>query len=234
MTILKGMPLLIATVGMSVQALCQTTAPIPENPFEIVSGPIQVVNTPDERNAILKLLDRARSNYALRKDGPGYNLKVSFTVDSAGETQYDGAWEMEEVYAPGKGLRWTAKTPAGYTATRISHDKRDYVEGPAGVFPLRLHEARGALFGPIATSQYVDRDLIRTSTATLNGVELTCVLLSGIPRTATLATGRQWEESEECIDPQSGRLVVHSLAPGRYEMIIWTLQQSVGARCLKR
>jgi hypothetical protein len=232
MTILRGVLLSIAA---AVPAFCQSgaplTVPIPDDPLEIVRGPIDFA-PPAERNAILKLLERARSNYAVRKDGPGYHLKVSFTVDSGGATQHDGAWEMEETYAPGKGLRWTAKTEAGYSATQISHDKLSYRESSGSTYPLRLHEARAALFGPIATSQYVDKDRIRIATATWKDVEMTCVLLSGASSTATPTPGRQWEESEDCIDPQSGRLVLHSLAPGRYELYDYTGAPTIGGHTL--
>jgi hypothetical protein len=237
MTILKGMLLLIAAVVLSVPALCKSPAPrtvsIPDDPLEIVSGPIQVVGT-DDREAILKLLARARSNYAVRSDGPGYDLKVSFAVESAGETQYDGGWEMQEIYAPGQGFRWTAKAAAGYAMTQISGDKFSYRQGSGDALPLRLHEARAALFGPIATQPFVDLDLIRTSTATLNGVELTCVLLSRGQRGGALASGRRWEESEDCIDPQAGLLKLHSLAPGRYEVYDYTGAPTIGGHMLPR
>jgi hypothetical protein len=61
-----------------------------------------------------------------------------------------------------------------------------------------------------------DRDLIRTSTATFNGAPVTCVLLAGSKDAGAAAPGRRWEETEECIDPQSGLLKVHSQVPGRY------------------
>jgi hypothetical protein len=235
---LKGMLLLIAILGMSISTLCQgaapRTAPVPNDPLEIVSGPIHVVSTSHDRDAILNLLTRARSSYALRSDGPGYDLKVSFMVDSGGDTQYDGAWEMEEIYAPGQGFRWTAKAAAGYSTTQISVGNFSYGEGPGSTLPLRLHEARGALFGPIATPPFVDRDLIRTSTATLNGVELTCVLLSGRRHAATPAPGRRWEEAEECIDPQSGLLKLHSLAPGRYEVYDYSDAPTLAGHTLPR
>jgi hypothetical protein len=41
-------------------------------------------------------------------------------------------------------------------------------------------------------------------------------LLSGAGNTLTAAPGRRWEETEECIDPQTGLLQVHSQVPGRY------------------
>jgi hypothetical protein len=238
MTIFKRLLPLIIIVGLPVAALCQHAAqrmaPVPNDSLEMVTGPIQVIDTPEGRDAILKLLARARSIYSLRGAGRGYNLKVSFTATSGGETQYDGAWEMEETYGVRQGSRWTAKAAAGFTTTQISVDSRFYGEGAAGALPLRLHQARAALFGPIATPLYADRDLIRTSTATLNGVQLTCVLLSGAGNPATPTPGRRWEEAEECIDPQSGLLKLHSLAPGQYDAYDYSNAPTLGNRTLPR
>jgi hypothetical protein len=72
------------------------------------------------------------------------------------------------------------------------------------------------LFDPIPSTGWVDRDQIRTSTSAFNGSAVTCVLLSGLPIVPTTTPGRRWEETEECIDPQSGLLMVHSQVPGRY------------------
>jgi hypothetical protein len=210
---------LIAAVGLSSVAFGQTEpriAPIPSDPLEMVTGPIQVVDTPAGREAVLQLLTRARQNYALRSAGQGYDLKVSFTVNSGGQTQYDGAWEMEEMFDPQQGLRWTATAAAGFTTTQISSNQMFYAEGTASNIPLRLQEARAALFGPIAAPGNVDLQSIRTSTATFNGRELSCVLHSGPVNPATAVPGRRWEESEECVDPESGLLVTHSVVPGRY------------------
>ena len=60
------------------------------------------------------------------------------------------------------------------------------------------------------------RDRFEPSTATFHGATLTCVLLSRSRNSANPALGRGWEETEECIDPQSGLLQVHSEVPGRY------------------
>jgi hypothetical protein len=191
-------------------------APIPGDPLEMVAGQIQVVNTPASREAALQLLTRARSSYGLRSSGQGYDLKVTFTVNSGGQTEYDGAWEMEDVSDPPRGFRWTAKATAGYTTTQISSNGMFYGEGTVSTIPLRLQEARAALFDPIPSPQNVDRALIRTSTGTFNGAQLTCVLISGSKNAATATPGRRWEETEECIDPKSGLLTVHSQIPGRY------------------
>jgi hypothetical protein len=182
----------------------------------MVTGPIQAVDTPASREAVVELLTRTRSSFALRRPGHGFDLKVSFTVNSGGETEYDGAWQMEDVFDPEQGLRWTAKATSGYTTTQIFSTDMFYGDGTASTIPLRLHEARAALFGPIPPPAAVDRDSIRTSEATFRGAQVTCVLLSAPGNPATDAPGRRWEETEECIDPQSGLLRVHSQVPGRY------------------
>ncbi|MGA3201070.1 MAG: hypothetical protein ABSF12_01095 [Bryobacteraceae bacterium] len=213
----KGM-LWLATSGVSLATFGQAAlkmAPIPSDPLEIVTGPIQAVDTPAGRLAVVQLLARARKNYALESAGRGYQLKVNFTVNSGGQTDYDGAWRMEDVFDPRQGLHWTATAAAGYATTQILSNRTAYGEGTASVIPLRLQEARVALLGAIPSAANVARESIRTSIAIFHGAQLTCVLLSG-SRIAAETPGRQWEETEECIDPQSGLLQVHSQVPGRY------------------
>lgn len=201
---------------------------------EIVTGPIQVAETPESRQAALDLLTRARRHYALRTGAAAYDLKVSFTTDSGGATRYDGSWHMEEIFDPHQGLRWTAEAAAGYNTARVAANRHFYAEGTAGSMPLRLQDARAALFGPIATPQYADRDLIRTSQATFRGLAVTCVLLSGAENPAAPSAGRRANESEECIDPQSGLLQLHSLAPGQYLAYDYTNPATLGAFTLPR
>jgi hypothetical protein len=152
----------------------------------------------------------------LRSAGRGYNLKVSFTVNSGGQTEYDGVWRMEDVFDPDQGFRWTAKASAAYAITRISANGKFYGEETASYIPLRLQEARAALFDPIPSSGSVARASIRTSSAMFNGAQLICVLLSASGNAASPAAGRRWDETEECIDPQSGLLQTQSQVPGRY------------------
>jgi hypothetical protein len=66
------------------------------------------------------------------------------------------------------------------------------------------------------TAAKAGQQWIRTSTATLNRTQLTCVLLSGSGRVPAPDSGRRWDETEECIDSSSGLLRTHSLVPGRY------------------
>ncbi len=191
-------------------------APVPADPLEIVSGAIRTADTPASREPALRLLAHARDRYAFRSAGRGYDLKVSFVVSSGGQTQFDGAWEMEDIFDPQQGLRWTAKTASGYAITQISSHGMFFREGTSNIVPLRLQEARAALFDPIPSTGWVDRDQIRTSTSAFNGQSVTCVLLSGLGNAPSATPGRRWEETEECIDPQSGLLMVHSQVPGRY------------------
>lgn len=214
----KAMLWLIAVSVVSLALFGQKApraAPIPNDPLELVTGPINAVDAP-ARAAALRLLDRARNSYALRSAGQGYDLKVTFTVNSGGQTEYDGAWEMEDVFDPSQGLRWTAKSSAAYSITRISSNGMFYGEETASHIPLRLQEARAALFDPIPSSKSIEHASIRTSNTVFNDTQLTCVLLSDSAETAGAAPGRRWDETEECIDPQTGLLQTHSQVPGRY------------------
>jgi hypothetical protein len=215
----RGCLSLLALTALALPALCQnvlTIAPVPRDPLELATGQIQAADTPTSRETALQLLGRARSSFALRSTGQAYDLKVSFTVDSLGQTNYDGAWEMEDLFAPKQGHRWTATAASGYTITSVAIGGEIYGEGTASAVPLRLLEARGVLFDPIQSPTYAGGGSIRTSTATFRGATVTCLLLSRSRNTAKLGPGRDWEETEECIDPQSGLLQVHSEAPGRY------------------
>jgi hypothetical protein len=224
----------LATFGQNAIQNAPKLAPIPGDPLEMATGQIQVVDTTANRNAVLELLARARNSYALRTSSQGYDLKVRFMVNSGGQTDYDGAWEMEDISDPKLGLRWTAKAAAGYTTTRIASNGMFYGEGTAGTIPLRLQEARAALFDPIPTSAYVQRELVRTSMATFKGAQLMCVLLSNSRDAGTAGPGRRWEETEECIDPQSGLLRVHSQVPGRYYAYDYTNAPQLGGSVFPR
>src|SRR5215831_14162191 len=78
----------------------------PADPMERVTG--QVSATDDVgRAGALDLLQRARNQYLLRAAGRAYDLKVTFTVKSDGQTEHDGVWSIEDVFDPRLGLRWS-------------------------------------------------------------------------------------------------------------------------------
>jgi hypothetical protein len=190
-------------LGLPVLALCQTAVPVPSDPLELVNGDIHALEAPEARQAAIDLLRRSRTNQTLRGAGHGYDLKVTFTVDSGGQTLYDGAWVMEDIFLGRLGLRWTAKAAAGYTATQILANGLNFGEG-TGAVPLRLEEARAALFGAVTSNP--DGLTFRSAMATYNGLPVTCFLLEGPERVPTAGSGRRWDEAEDCIDPQSGIL----------------------------
>jgi hypothetical protein len=123
---------------------------------------------------------------------------------------------MEDQFAPGRGLRWTAKSESGYVITGLFAGGKVYAEGTAAAIPLRLHDARALLLDPVQSANFAKAGTIRTAAATFRGVQVTCLLLSRSRNMANPGPSRDWEETEECIDPQSGLLQVHSEVPGRY------------------
>ena len=57
---------------------------------------------------------------------------------------------------------------------------------------------------------------MRTATGSLNGAEQRCVLIAFGAGDRSFTGGRNWEESEYCVDSQSGLLTVYSPVPGLY------------------
>jgi hypothetical protein len=232
----KGSLLLIAGALLPLSTFGDTAAritPVPRDPLELATGQIELAGTPASRVASAQLLARARQSYSLRTAGQAYDLKVTFTVDSSGQTNYDGAWQMEDRFAPGKGHLWTATSASGYTTTQLVVGKALYSEGTASSIPLRLEEARGAIFDPIPSVAYVNRASVRTLSSSLHDVPVTCVLLSS-RRSAGATPGRDWDEAEECIDPQSGLLLMHSQVPGRYSVYDYSNAPSLGSQIMPR
>jgi len=227
----RGILLLIGALS-GVPAFAQSrgiAAPVPRDPLEFAAGEMAVADSLAQQRAV-QLLTRAREHYALRNARQGYRLKVSFQVDSGGQTQYDGDWEMEEIYAPGLGQRWTAKTK-GYTTTQIVANGLRFGEQTGTYVPLRLHQVRATLFDPIGIPN--NRD-IRSVTATFRGIQMTCVLVAGPEHVATMAPGRRWDETENCIDADSGLIQTHSVVPGWYYVYDYTDAPQLGEHTLPR
>ena len=224
----------LATGGLTVLAFGQSLPITPRGDSpDILAGPIRVANAPVDKAAALQLFGRARSSYDLRTAGRAYDLKVSFTVDSGGQTRYDGAWQMEEIYDPQQGLRWTASLPGSYSITRIDAHGMLYGEETDSYVPLRLHEVRAALFDPLpAGNQF--HGTIRTADTTSDAQQLTCMLFSGGTATADVGPGRRWNEGEDCIDPASGLLRLHSQVPGRYYAYDYSNAVQFGNRLFPR
>jgi hypothetical protein len=186
-------------------------APVPADPYEIVTGPTQVLDDGESRSVALSGLERARQNANLHAPGSApYRLNVS--IDAKGY----GSARMEEVWMSGSMWRWTA-TLGSISETRIGSNGTVYESGPG--LPLRLQTLRNAIFWPVNTGP---SGLLRIGSGTLQGTQLLCVLHSGRDFPQAPAS-RRWEETEFCVDPQTGLLQLYSQAPGMY--VIFDYQQ---------
>lgn len=190
----------------------RSVAPLPGDPLELATGPTAIVDTPQKRLAVTRLLRQARRNIMLHApDTNPFTLKVTFT--STGHPRYSGAGEMEEAWASGQSWRWNAEL-ADYHQDRVFFDGFAYDEKSPGPIPLRLHMLRGALFNP--GPMLAPQALMRIASAQWQGTDLMCVLISGAGNDPTPTPGRRWTETEHCIDPKTGLLHLSSEAPGIY------------------
>ena len=185
--------------------------PVPSDPLELVTGETQVVQTPEERAQILKLLGDAHARSYVR--AYPYDLKTTFV--STGSSLRDGPWELEDVSPNGETYRWIARGN-DYSVVNLYSKRVLYSNQPAGTVPLRLEQVRTAIFFAYLAPRFLQSSLIRTAFANLNGTELTCALFSGGSNSPTATPGRRWEETEYCVDAKSGFLVTYSAAPGVY------------------
>lgn len=187
--------------------------PVPYDPLELVPRDARIVQNPEERASALELLQTAHrlSNVRLHP----YDLKTSFT--SYGSSSSDGPWTLEDIAPGGNVYRWTAQGPS-FSGTFLTVEKLLSSNQPGGAMPLRLAQARDAMWaiylpaiGPHAT--------LRVANGYLNGAALRCVLVAhgfygdSQPR---FSSGRSFDEAEYCVNPQSGLLETYSPYAGLY------------------
>ena len=186
--------------------------PPPANSLELANGATHVVGTPQERAAIIDLIEKARQNADLHWPGsPAFTLKVTFTA--SGSAQLTGAGDMEETWMQPYAFRWKVRL-GNYSLTRISTGGGLYDDPAAESVPMRVHMLRSAIFWPINFQSA--HTLIRTAKANWRGKDVTCVLASGDMNDPTPTPGRRWVESEYCVDAKTGLLQILSEAPGIY------------------
>lgn len=185
--------------------------PVPADALELVTGAAQPVQDAEQRIAAIALLNKARDLSNVRAQP--YDLKTSFST--SGGLASDGSWMLEDL-ARGRAYRWTAQGP-NYSAINLYPDSTEnglYGNQPGGILPLRLMQIRAAIFfkyqtvGPQAS--------VRTATGLLNGAEQRCVLIVTGAGNRSFTGGRNWEESEYCVDSQTGLLTTYSPVPGLF------------------
>jgi hypothetical protein len=207
--------LLILSVFASAAALDFNTVPrppLPPDPLELVTGDAQPAADTQQRIAAIGLLDRAHALSNLRAQP--YDLKTSFTA--SGGLASDGSWTLEDIAPKGGGYRWSAQGP-NYSAINLypaSSANGLYGNQPGGILPLRLIQVRSAIF--FVYPMVGPRASVRTATGMLNGAPQTCVLIVIGAGNRTFTGGRNWEESEYCVDAQTGLLTQYSPAPGLF------------------
>lgn len=200
---------------LAVAGFCQdrpSVAPIPADSLELVTGATQVPSTPEERSAVLSLLERARQNSDLHAAGSApFSLRVNFSA--SGNVLATGTGEMEETWFNATHSRWTAHL-GDFSLNRILDNGRIFDDKVPDFIPIRVQMLRGAIFWPINFQPA--HALIRTAAATWKGKALTCLLTSGEMAEATPTPGRRWIEREFCIENKTGLLQILSDAPGVY------------------
>jgi len=207
------------------------TAPLPYDPLELATGPTAVPDTPEKRELVLNLLERARQNSAMHTPGTApFSIKVSF--NSAGADSHNqGYGELEETWLNGQTWRWSARL-GDYSQLRIFYEGAAYDDKPRGHIPLRLQMVRNAVFWPVGGN--FAPSLMRMATAKWEGTDIACILVSGAGNDATSTPGRRWEESEYCVDPKTGLLRIHSEAPGIYAVYDYSGGSQFHGRTLPR
>jgi len=185
--------------------------PVPADVLELAAGAAQPVQDIQQRIAAITLLNKARDLSNVRAQP--YHLKTFFS--SSGGLASDGTWTLEDI-AAGRAYRWTAQGP-NYSAINLYPESTQgvlYGSQPSGIIPLRVMQVREAIFFIYPTVG--PQTSVRTATGFLNGVEQRCVLVAIGAGNRSLTDGRNWEESEYCVDATSGLLTTFSPAPGLY------------------
>ena len=199
----------LVTAPLMAQATAQVAEPpVPSDPLEL-AGNAQPVQDVNQRAEIVNLLLNAHRHSNVRAQP--YDLKTTFTA--SGSSSSDGMWQLENTSPAGALYRWTAQGP-NYSSVNLNANRVFYSNQAPSSLPLRLVQVREAIFytepavGPRAS--------LRTASATLNGVELTCALISHNGMATSGTGGRRWDEEEYCLDPKAGALITYSLVPGLY------------------
>jgi len=200
------------------------TAPVPTDPHELVTGPVQVASTPADRSAALALLRRAGDNgVSHRPKMNPFSFKVTFTAN--GNLTYTGAGELTEIWMSGQNWRVT-ESIGNYSLARIGYAGQTADQQPVSVIPMRSHMLRNEVMW-VTDINDAGSAQIRTSAAQWNGKPVTCILLSGgnglgVTGPAMQTQSRLWEENEYCVATDSGLLQTHSVAPGVYAVFGYT------------
>lgn len=194
------------------------TVPIPPDPHELVTGPVQTPAAGGS-GASLELLQRALQNSRLMVLGtPPFQIDVSFS--SAGDDAQTGQGQFTQVWLSPQVWRWNASL-GNITVVRGASSQGPFADSNAAV-PMRIHMLRNAIFSSMYDIAIGTQ--LRTTPVTWNGKPANCVMTSGVVGAANYQ-GRLWEELEYCFDSASGLLVSSSFAPGVFTVYSYAKNQ---------
>jgi hypothetical protein len=213
-TLLRGLfPILtVAALAAGLDFDAASKPPLPPDSMELVTSDAQPVQDAQQRIAAIGLLEKAHNLSNIRAQP--YDLKTS--VIASGGLTSDGNWALEDIAPKGGGYRWTAQGP-NFSATNLypaSTTNGLYGTQPSGIIPLRLIQVRSAIFFAVPTVG--PQASVRTATGTLNGMPQSCILVVIGAGRRSFTGSRNWEESEYCVDSQTGLLTQYSPAPGLF------------------
>jgi hypothetical protein len=201
-------------VGLFAQAipLVNMVAPPPPDPLEPITGEVTLANTAEQRATLVSLASRAVDQYQMHAKGtPAHVLQIAFTATDS--TLFSGgSGQLRETWISGQNWRWDA-TLGNYSLLRISSNGVAYDQQAPRAIPLRLKMVASAVFAPLQPRA----PILRAANVTWKGTAVTCILRSfGQRPAASNPAGRQWDETEYCIDPATGLLMMVSEIPGIY------------------
>jgi hypothetical protein len=195
--------------SLNIQALPRPA--VPADPLEVVTAAQTVENAEQRLDAIASLRNAEMISYVR---GQPYHMKTTFVA--LGGLASDGNWILEDFSPRVRKYRWAAQGP-NFSEVQFYPDGTQgmlYGNQPTNFMPLRLAQVREALFGVYPNPG--PQASIRTATGSLNGQEQRCVLVVIGAGSRTFSGGRNWEESEYCMDAATGLLTTYSPAPGLY------------------
>jgi hypothetical protein len=150
-------------------------APVPSDPLEAVTGETHVPASPEERAALVSLMQRALENHDLHlRGGAPYHLQVSFAA-APSTLNPGGAGVLEETWVSGQNWRWSGNV-GGYANVQIGSNGAVYGQSAAPM-PIHFKLLRDALFAPVLA---VGRQAtLRSANVSIEGAAATCILFSG-------------------------------------------------------
>ncbi len=182
---------------------------VPADALELAAAGAQPVQDVGQRAGLINLLMNAQRHRNVRTYA--YDLKTRFTA--FGSSGSDGSWQLHDTSPGGNLYRWTAQGPS-YSVVNLYKDSVLYSNQPANSVPLRVAQARAAIF--FVQARLGPRAALRTAAGALDGTALVCALISYAPMAAIATGGRRWEEAEYCVDSKASNLVTYSPVPGLY------------------